>query len=289
MFQDNFQGMPAAGQLTLDAEKSSFCAGCGARIIDRYYLMAVDREWHVECLKCSECSLRLDNELTCFTKDGEILCREDYFKRFSVKKCASCNQGISSKELVMRAREHVYHISCFACDRCKRILATGEYFGMRGMQIYCKADYEVVLREEAQTLKTALGSSSTKGRPRKRKISVPLEGVSALTVGFALSDAEGHFGPHNGENKPKRMRTSFKNHQLRAMKAYFAMNHNPDAKDLKQLSQKTGLSKRVLQVWFQNARAKYRRTVCNPQAQELSPETHDQASPVSAILEAGIV
>ena len=81
----------------------------------------------------------------------------------------------------MRAREHVYHISCFACDRCKRILATGEYFGMRGMQIYCKADYEVVLREEAQTLKTALGSSSTKGRPRKRKISVPLGGVSALT------------------------------------------------------------------------------------------------------------
>ena len=32
------------------------------------------------------------------------------------------------------------------------------------------------------------------------------------------------------------------------MKAYFSVNHNPDAKDLKQLSQKTGLSKRVLQV-----------------------------------------
>lgn len=73
------------------------------------------------------------------------------------------------------------------------------------------------------------------------------------------------------------------------MKAYFAMNHNPDAKDLKQLSQKTGLSKRVLQVWFQNARAKYRRTVCKPQAQDLPPESQDQPSPVSAILEAGIV
>ncbi len=43
------------------------------------------------------------------------------------------------------------------------------------------------------------------------------------------------------------------------MKSYFELNHNPDAKDLKQLSQKTGLSKRVLQVWFQNARAKFRR------------------------------
>ena len=59
--------------------------------------------------------------------------------------------------------------------------------------------------------------------------------------------------------RQKRMRTSFKHHQLRVMKSYFELNHNPDAKDLKQLSQKTGLSKRVLQVWFQNARAKFRR------------------------------
>jgi len=32
------------------------------------------------------------------------------------------------------------------------------------------------------------------------------------------------------------------------MKSYFNINQNPDAKDLKQLAQKTGLSKRVLQV-----------------------------------------
>ncbi|KAF8568485.1 hypothetical protein P879_00975 [Paragonimus westermani] len=61
--------------------------------------------------------------------------------------------------------------------------------------------------------------------------------------------------------RQKRMRTSFKHHQLRAMKAYFNMNHNPDVKDLKVLTEKTGLSKRVLQVWFQNARAKYRRSM----------------------------
>ena len=59
--------------------------------------------------------------------------------------------------------------------------------------------------------------------------------------------------------KTKRVRTSFKQNQLLIMKTYFALNHNPDSKDLKQLSIKTGLSKRVLQVWFQNARAKYRR------------------------------
>lgn len=51
-------------------------------------------------------------------------------------------------------------------------------------------------------------------------------------------------------SRTKRMRTSFKHHQLRTMKSYFAINHNPDAKDLKQLSQKTGLPKRVLQVIY---------------------------------------
>lgn len=48
--------------------------------------------------------------------------------------------------------------------------------------------------------------------------------------------------------RQKRIRTSFKHDQLRTLKSYFAMNRNPDAKDLKVMSQKTQLSKRVLQV-----------------------------------------
>lgn len=48
--------------------------------------------------------------------------------------------------------------------------------------------------------------------------------------------------------RSKRMRTSFKHHQLKQMKSYFTINHNPDSKELKGLSLKTGLSKRVLQV-----------------------------------------
>lgn len=60
--------------------------------------------------------------------------------------------------------------------------------------------------------------------------------------------SSGAGGPGSGHQRTKRMRTSFKHHQLRTMKSYFHHNHNPDAKDLKQLSQKTGLPKRVLQV-----------------------------------------
>ncbi|VDM59805.1 unnamed protein product [Angiostrongylus costaricensis] len=74
-------------------------------------------------------------------------------------------------------------------------------------------------------------------------------------------------------SRSKRMRTSFKHHQLRTMKQYFNLNHNPDAKDLKQLAQKTGLTKRVLQVWFQNARAKFRRSMHGNEGASISPLT----------------
>lgn len=65
-----------------------------------------------------------------------------------------------------------------------------------------------------------------------------------------MTGMDGYRYDHQGntQTRTKRMRTSFKHHQLRTMKSYFNLNQNPDAKDLKQLAQKTGLSKRVLQV-----------------------------------------
>lgn len=71
---------------------------------------------------------------------------------------------------------------------------------------------------------------------------------SALSCNENDGDPMDRDSQYSTSQKTKRMRTSFKHHQLRTMKSYFAINHNPDAKDLKQLAQKTGLTKRVLQV-----------------------------------------
>lgn len=54
------------------------CAGCGQQISDRFYLYAVDRQWHASCLQCSQCARTLDDEVTCFARDGNIYCRKDY-------------------------------------------------------------------------------------------------------------------------------------------------------------------------------------------------------------------
>ena len=56
------------------------CSGCRSTIRDRYYLLAVEKHWHVNCLCCEECHLHLESELTCFVKDGHIYCRDDYLR-----------------------------------------------------------------------------------------------------------------------------------------------------------------------------------------------------------------
>lgn len=56
----------------------NLCDGCGLKILDRYYLFAVDKRWHVTCLQCSQCSRTLATEAKCFYRDGNIYCRNDY-------------------------------------------------------------------------------------------------------------------------------------------------------------------------------------------------------------------
>ncbi|XP_044272314.1 LIM/homeobox protein Lhx9-like [Tribolium madens] len=275
------------------------CAGCRGRIQDRYYLLAVDRQWHASCLKCCECKLPLDTELTCFARDGNIYCKEDYYRMFAVTRCGRCQAGISANELVMRARDSVYHLHCFSCTSCGIPLSKGDHFGMRDGLIYCRPHYELLdFCDTSDPVEMMFRGSESppgyfanatpqhhKGRPRKRKMPVEDRGCGEIPVTMRMAAAtlemlqQGDLSSSmeslsydssvtspassNGHQpqRTKRMRTSFKHHQLRTMKTYFAINQNPDAKDLKQLAQKTGLSKRVLQVWFQNARAKWRRNI----------------------------
>ena len=56
------------------------CAGCNLRIVDKFYLSAVDSKWHVNCLKCSECGMELESQVSYYERDGLILCKEDYLR-----------------------------------------------------------------------------------------------------------------------------------------------------------------------------------------------------------------
>ena len=101
-------------------KSSQLCAGCGKNIQDRYLLRALDQLWHEDCLKCGCCDCRLGEVgSTLYTKGNLMLCKRDYLRLFgNTGYCAACNKVIPAFEMVMRAKNNVYHLECFACQQC---------------------------------------------------------------------------------------------------------------------------------------------------------------------------
>ncbi|XP_069055202.1 LIM/homeobox protein Lhx9-like [Lepisosteus oculatus] len=245
------------------------CAGCRGRVSDRYFLLAVDRAWHRACLRCSVCQEELESQLTCFSKNSAIYCREDYCRLFSVGRCARCAQPIPSSALVMRSGALTFHPHCFSCQACGAVLLPGDLYSLRGRSLYCQAHCH---GNRPRPRRQRLRDQEPEGEPAEGE-----EPVSSPEPRLAGGEQGGGAG-----GRAKRIRTCFKSHQLRAMESYFAMKHNPDGKDWACLASRTGLPKRVLQVWFQNARAKLRRSLCADDSQDSGtppPVSADSGSP----------
>nr|XP_037270525.1 LIM/homeobox protein Awh-like [Rhipicephalus microplus] len=203
--------------------------------------------------------------------------------------CAAC-RGPIRERFYLQALDQPWHTGCLRCSLCGTGLDSQASCFAREGRIYCRDDY---LRAFVRCC--ACGAALS-----PRDLVMRVRGGLAFHVScfrcasclcpLLKGDVYGmrdnsvfcklHFQDtaESERNRNKRMRTSFKHSQLRAMKAYFTVNHNPDSKDLKQLSLRTGLSKRVLQVWFQNARAKWRRNLLRQASH--GPEIAQDSSPL---------
>ncbi|KAH8412806.1 hypothetical protein KR009_005853, partial [Drosophila setifemur] len=192
------------------------CGGCHELILDRFILKVLERTWHAKCLQCSECHSQLNDK--CFARNGQLFCKEDFFKRYGTK-CSACDMGIPPTQVVRRAQDNVYHLQCFLCAMCSRTLNTGdEFYLMEDRKLICKRDYE-----------------------------------EAKAKGLYLD------GSLDGDQPNKRPRTTITAKQLETLKTAYNNSPKPARHVREQLSQDTGLDMRVVQVWFQNRRAKEKR------------------------------
>uniref|UniRef100_A0A1I8EJ14 LIM zinc-binding domain-containing protein n=1 Tax=Wuchereria bancrofti TaxID=6293 RepID=A0A1I8EJ14_WUCBA len=54
------------------------CSSCSEFILDRTLLTVNSRFWHINCLKCSQCSILLEQYSSCFVKDNNFFCIQCY-------------------------------------------------------------------------------------------------------------------------------------------------------------------------------------------------------------------
>ncbi|MBN3321597.1 LMX1A factor, partial [Atractosteus spatula] len=232
-----------------DLKQKAVCEGCHRLICDKYLLRVNNCFWHEQCVHCAACRETLKN--TCFLRETKLYCKRDYEKLFAVK-CSGCLEVITPAELVMRAHKLVYHLQCFCCCVCERRLQKGDEFVLKEGQLLCKSDYE----KERELLSLVSPASSDSGKSDEDEDS-PDKSMSSTKAG---EDPE--------HKRPKRPRTILTTQQRRAFKASFEISSKPCRKVRETLAAETGLSVRVVQVWFQNQRAKMKKLARRQQQQQ---------------------
>ncbi|CAJ0565725.1 unnamed protein product, partial [Mesorhabditis spiculigera] len=267
----------------------SSCAACQLPILDRYVYHVLGKAWHEECLRCSDCHSPMVE--SCFTRDGLILCRIDFARRYGTR-CAGCDGNLEKDDMVRRAREKVFHVECFQCVMCHRKLDTGEQLYVVGdARFVCQQDFlnthvaspstPVALAQLVPAAMSTPGPLSNGSQtPHPQTAAQSRNGSHGGSDCGSDGDEENNDcgdeipeGLENGENpvddaskqdgegnaKRRGPRTTIKAKQLETLKNAFATTPKPTRHVREQLAQETGLNMRVIQVWFQNRRSKERR------------------------------
>ncbi|NWR41903.1 ISL1 protein, partial [Regulus satrapa] len=197
-------------------------------------------EWHAACLKCAECNQYLDETCTCFVRDGKTYCKRDYIRYAIYISIAAPDQPRSGE----KARERA---------RMAPLLQQSEHWGKR---------------ERSDIL----------GKKVKRCflfLLTPLPPNSPLPpVSEPISARQPALRPHvhKQPEKTTRVRTVLNEKQLHTLRTCYAANPRPDALMKEQLVEMTGLSPRVIRVWFQNKRCKdKKRSIMMKQLQQQQP------------------
>ena len=108
------------------------CAGCGQQLREAQALVALDKQYHIWCFKCTACSVLLHGEY--MGHEGRPYCERDYHEKYGVK-CAYCQRFISGKVLQAGDNNH-FHPTCARCTKCGDPFGDGEEMYLQGAAIW---------------------------------------------------------------------------------------------------------------------------------------------------------
>ena len=238
------------------------CDHCRQTISSQTIVKVGELSLHESCLLCDICHCQL--ETSCYSKYGQLYCRQDYLKMFGPK-CLVCGDSFKVGEEVRQqgASGHHFHLECFQCSVCSLTLTTGMKFGAGSDgALYCENHFNIVKEEAEEVSKVETSfSSETDGGSQDE------ESKAGFPESPDKSEQENEEEEGEGEDDKKECkdgkrrgpRTTIKAKQLEMLRTIFNQNPKPTRAMREQLAKDTGLAMRVIQVWFQNKRSKEKR------------------------------
>ncbi|XP_051924278.1 insulin gene enhancer protein isl-1 isoform X3 [Hippocampus zosterae] len=197
--------------------------------------------------------------------------------------CVGCGNQIHDQYILRVSPDLEWHAACLKCAECSqyldesctcfvrdgktyckrdyisRQLIPGDEFALREDGLFCRADHDVV---ERATL--GHGDPLSPLHPAR-----PLQ-MAAEPISARQSALRPHI--HKQPEKTTRVRTVLNEKQLHTLRTCYNANPRPDALMKEQLVEMTGLSPRVIRVWFQNKRCKdKKRSILMKQLQQQQP------------------
>uniref|UniRef100_A0A0N5A5E8 Homeobox domain-containing protein n=1 Tax=Parastrongyloides trichosuri TaxID=131310 RepID=A0A0N5A5E8_PARTI len=257
----------------IDTNTNSCCYTCKNPIKDRFMLTSDNCFWHEKCLRCYDCKIELTEKF--FKIDGVQVCKKDYTKRVG-NKCGSCKKQIDKTEMVRRIKGKIYHINCFKCSKCLKLFDTGDKIcGQEDGTFVCEKDLLILQGQQYdnRTLNNqeCLEEKEILHEDDDEEDCIMEEDGESNSTSFNELNENDQLSPNQDNNndsnkydhdlisKRRGPRTTIKSRQLEILKSAFNATPKPTRHIREQLAQETGLSMRVIQVWFQNRRSKERR------------------------------
>ncbi|XP_032904793.1 sulfhydryl oxidase 2-like isoform X4 [Amblyraja radiata] len=184
--------------------------------------------------------------------------------------CAGCNQHIVDR-FILKVLDRHWHGKCLKCSDCQQQL-TEKCFS-RGESVYCKEDF--FKRFGTKCAACQQGIPPTQVVRRAQDFVYHLQCFACIVCKRQLATGDEFYlmedsrlvckgdyeaaKQREAETNAKRPRTTITAKQLETLKNAYNNSPKPARHVREQLSSETGLDMRVVQVWFQNRRAKEKR------------------------------
>ncbi|MPC64424.1 LIM/homeobox protein Lhx5 [Portunus trituberculatus] len=88
------------------------CNGCQKPITGKFLVTVLERTWHAECVRCSDCGCALTDK--CFSREGKLFCRPDFFRSRIPHRCEALTV------MTGRGDQHLLCCSCCPATACRR-------------------------------------------------------------------------------------------------------------------------------------------------------------------------